>query len=150
MPSDDQTETVLSLLSRARERFTQRELGLTLSVSPKTISRWERGAHRCPPLAAAALDNILRADTNRKNGEEKFSFIDLFAGIGGMRLGFESIGGRSVFTSEWNPWAKKTYIENHGAEEPFIGDIVPQPAEEIPDHDVLLAGFPCQPFSIRS
>jgi DNA (cytosine-5)-methyltransferase 1 len=77
-----------------------------------------------------------------------FTFIDLFAGIGGIRLGFESIGGKCVFTSEWNDWAKKTYQENFGNEDTFIGDIVPYPAEDIPDHDVLLAGFPCQPFSI--
>ena len=79
---------------------------------------------------------------------EGFTFIDLFAGIGGIRLGFESIGGRCVFTSEWNEWSKKTYQANFGAEENFVGDIVPYPAEDIPDHDVLLAGFPCQPFSI--
>lgn len=78
-----------------------------------------------------------------------FTFIDLFAGIGGMRTGFEQVGGRCVFTSEWNPWAKKTYLANHGSpDEAFVGDIVPIPSAEIPDHDVLLAGFPCQPFSI--
>lgn len=79
---------------------------------------------------------------------KEFTFIDLFAGIGGIRLGFESIGGRCVFTSEWNEWSKKTYQANFGADEVFVGDIVPYPAEDIPDHDVLLAGFPCQPFSI--
>lgn len=77
-----------------------------------------------------------------------FTFIDLFAGIGGIRLGFESIGGSCVFTSEWNEWSKKTYIANFGDEGMFIGDIVPFPADDVPDHDVLLAGFPCQPFSI--
>ena len=77
-----------------------------------------------------------------------FTFIDLFAGIGGIRLGFESIGGRCVFTSEWNDYSKKTYQANFGEEENFIGDIVTFPAVDIPDHDVLLAGFPCQPFSI--
>lgn len=77
-----------------------------------------------------------------------FTFIDLFAGIGGIRLGFESIGGRCIFTSEWNEWSKKTYQANFGDDHPFIGDIVPFPAEDVPDHDVLLAGFPCQPFSI--
>lgn len=77
-----------------------------------------------------------------------FTFIDLFAGIGGIRLGFESIGGHCIFTSEWNEYSKKTYIENFGEEEIFVGDIVPFPAEQVPDHDVLLAGFPCQPFSI--
>ncbi len=79
---------------------------------------------------------------------DKFTFIDLFAGIGGIRLGFESIGGKCVFTSEWNEYSKKTYQANFGEEEHFIGDIVTFPAKEIPDHDVLLAGFPCQPFSI--
>ena len=77
-----------------------------------------------------------------------FTFIDLFAGIGGIRLGFESIGGRCVFTSEWNDWSKKTYQANFGVEDYFIGDIVHYMAEDVPDHDVLLAGFPCQPFSI--
>ena len=79
---------------------------------------------------------------------KSFTFIDLFAGIGGIRLGFESIGGRCVFTSEWNEWSKKTYQANFGVEEHFIGDITPYPTENIPNHDVLLAGFPCQPFSI--
>ena len=77
-----------------------------------------------------------------------FTFIDLFAGIGGMRLAFESVGGRCLFTSEWDQFSRQTYIENHGDLHPFIGDIVPFPASEVPDHDVLLAGFPCQPFSI--
>jgi DNA (cytosine-5)-methyltransferase 1 len=77
-----------------------------------------------------------------------FSFIDLFAGIGGMRMGFESAGGRCVFTSEWNAWARKTYAANFGENEPIAGDIREQIEDEIPDHDVLLAGFPCQPFSI--
>lgn len=77
-----------------------------------------------------------------------FTFIDLFAGIGGIRQGFQSVGGTCVFTSEWNDYSKKTYQENYGDNHPFIGDIVPYPAEDIPDHDVLLAGFPCQPFSI--
>lgn len=77
-----------------------------------------------------------------------FTFIDLFAGIGGIRLGFESINGQCIFTSEWNEWSQKTYQANFGVEDHFIGDIVPYPAEGIPDHNVLLAGFPCQPFSI--
>ena len=79
---------------------------------------------------------------------ESFTFIDLFAGIGGMRMGFESVGGRCVFTSEWNPFARKTYAANFSAEHPIAGDLREQDAEVIPDHDVLLAGFPCQPFSI--
>lgn len=79
---------------------------------------------------------------------DNFSFIDLFAGIGGIRLGFQQNGGRCVFTSEWNKWSQETYIANFGESHQIIGDIVPYDAKDIPDHDVLLAGFPCQPFSI--
>lgn len=74
-----------------------------------------------------------------------FTFIDLFAGIGGMRLGFESAGGSCVFTSEFDKFAQDTYVQNYG-EFPF-GDITLIKENEIPHHDVLLAGFPCQPFS---
>ncbi len=76
----------------------------------------------------------------------KFKFIDLFAGIGGIRLAYQNLGGKCVFTSEWNNFAKKTYEANFG-EVPF-GDITKISEKAIPDHDVLLAGFPCQPFSI--
>ena len=76
----------------------------------------------------------------------KFKFIDLFAGIGGIRLAYQNLGGKCVFTSEWNNFAKKTYEANFG-EVPF-GDITKINEKDIPDHDVLLAGFPCQPFSI--
>lgn len=79
----------------------------------------------------------------RKNS--KFTFIDLFAGIGGTRLGFESAGGKCVFTSEWDPFSQKTYEANFG-DKPH-GDITKIKSSEIPDFDVLLAGFPCQPFS---
>ena len=76
----------------------------------------------------------------------KFTFIDLFAGIGGIRLGFQMNGGRCVFSSEWDKNAAKTYYFNFG-ERPF-GDIQKIDPHSIPDFDVLLAGFPCQPFSI--
>ncbi len=76
----------------------------------------------------------------------KFKFIDLFAGIGGIRLAFQNLGGKCVFTSEWDTYSKKTYDANFG-EVPF-GDITKISENEIPDHDILLGGFPCQPFSI--
>ncbi len=76
----------------------------------------------------------------------KFTFIDLFAGIGGIRLGFQSLGGKCVFSSEWDKGAAETYEANFG-ETPF-GDITKIPVQSIPDFDILLAGFPCQPFSI--
>ncbi|MGF1487748.1 MAG: DNA cytosine methyltransferase [Prochloraceae cyanobacterium] len=76
----------------------------------------------------------------------KFRFIDLFAGIGGMRLAFENVGGECVFSSEWDIYAQNTYEANFG-ERPQ-GDITKIKPETIPDHDILLAGFPCQAFSI--
>jgi len=75
-----------------------------------------------------------------------FQFIDLFAGIGGIRLGFEAVGGECLFSSEWDTLAQDTYQANF-SERP-AGDITTINAEYIPDHDILLAGFPCQPFSI--
>ncbi len=78
--------------------------------------------------------------------KKKFKFIDLFAGIGGMRLAFEAAGGDCVFSSEYNPYAQLTYEANFG-EKP-AGDITKIDEHEIPDHDILVAGFPCQPFSI--
>ena len=75
----------------------------------------------------------------------KFDFIDLFAGIGGIRLPFQELGGRCVFTSEWDKYAKITYASNFG--EYPEGDITKISSQDIPDHDVLLGGFPCQAFS---
>ena len=75
----------------------------------------------------------------------EFTFIDLFAGIGGMRQAFEMHGGKCVFSSEWDKFAQRTYQANF-SEMPH-GDITKIPTKEIPKHDVLLAGFPCQPFS---
>ncbi len=77
-----------------------------------------------------------------------FSFIDLFAGIGGLRQGFESAGGQCVFTSEWNRFSGQTYSTNFLDTHPITGDITKVLAKDIPAHDVLLAGFPCQAFSL--
>ena len=139
-----------SLLRKARQRFTQRDLATRLKVAPKTVARWERGETPCPAMLEPALREIMQGlpVLVSENDNRRFTFIDLFAGIGGIRLGFESAGGECVITSEWNEWSKKTYLANYGDGHPFIGDIVPYPDEEIPDHDVLLGGFPCQPFSI--
>lgn len=75
-----------------------------------------------------------------------FKFIDLFAGIGGMRIAFESVNGHCVFSSEWDKYAQKTYFSNFG--ELPKGDITKIQSQEIPEHDILVAGFPCQPFSL--
>ena len=79
-------------------------------------------------------------------GNKSLTFIDLFAGIGGIRIAFEKAGCQCVFSSEWDRYAQKTYEANFG--EIPKGDIRSIPSEEIPDHDILTAGFPCQPFSI--
>lgn len=76
----------------------------------------------------------------------RFTFIDLFAGIGGIRLAFEASGGKCVFSSEWDKFAQQTYAANFG--EIPAGDITKIDAWDIPDHDILTGGFPCQPFSI--
>lgn len=78
--------------------------------------------------------------------DEQFTFIDLFAGIGGMRIAFEKAGGHCVYSNEWNKYSQQTYFANFG-EQPE-GDITQVAASSIPDHDILVAGFPCQPFSI--
>ncbi len=83
---------------------------------------------------------------NISMNNQKFTFIDLFAGIGGIRLGFESVGGECVFSSEWDKYAQQTYEANFG-EIPH-GDITQLEEKDIPDHDILLGGFPCQAFSI--
>jgi DNA (cytosine-5)-methyltransferase 1 len=88
----------------------------------------------------AFKDIVLKPQINND-----FKFIDLFAGIGGVRLGFQDAGGACVFSSEYDKGAQKTYAANHG-DLPF-GDITLIQEDNIPDHDVLLAGFPCQPFS---
>ncbi|WP_217450800.1 DNA cytosine methyltransferase [Vogesella oryzae] len=96
---------------------------------------------------AASLKAILDAVRHVKPAHDanKFTFIDLFAGIGGMRMGFQQAGGTCVFSSEFDAKAQDTYCRNHG-DYPF-GDITKINPSEIPDHDVLLGGFPCQPFS---
>jgi DNA (cytosine-5)-methyltransferase 1 len=87
-----------------------------------------------------------RVLSSKADHSSKFTFIDLFAGIGGIRLAFEDVGGRCVFSSEWDKYAQDMYEANFG-ERP-AGDITAISGEAIPKHDVLLAGFPCQPFSI--
>lgn len=150
IPSEVHTMSrdALETLKEARTRYSQKGIAEMLSVDPKTVRRWEQGQVPCPPIVGPALKELLKNNRNLPQQADNFTFIDLFAGIGGIRLGFESAGGRCVFTSEWNQYSQKTYVENYGGEHAIVGDIVPYPAEDVPDHDVLLAGFPCQPFSI--
>lgn len=140
----------VQLLSSLRTRFSQRELAMQFGVTARTLRRWETGESEPPPyLADAIRQRLLPPQTLAVEGPGHFRFIDLFAGIGGIRMGFEAHGGECVFTSEWNPFAQKTYLANFpGSTHAMIGDITKVNAADIPDHDVLLAGFPCQPFSI--
>lgn len=125
-----------------------------LGVSARSIRRYIRGeVKRIDPLKLERL----RAEANVRCGSDRpdeFRFVDLFAGIGGLRRPFEEIGGRCVFTSEWDRFCKETYTANFpepaDTDHVFAGDIRPfaDKPELVPEHDVLLAGFPCQPFSI--
>jgi DNA (cytosine-5)-methyltransferase 1 len=139
----------LELLKQARNRFSQREIAERVGRNAKTIGRWETGKTPCPAMLEPALRDMLDAPAPAfAEPDQRFRIVDLFAGIGGVRMGFEAHGAECVFSSEWNDFSKKTYLENYGDHHTFVGDIVPFPAEQVPSHDVLLAGFPCQPFSI--
>ena len=116
-----------------------------LGYCERTIYRWENGEGE---PRKAALEILRKAAEDKTKPDGTFTFIDLFAGIGGMRMGFESIGGRCVFTSEWDRYSVETYRANNLCDHDVAGDITKIAANEIPDHDILVAGFPCQPFSI--
>ena len=141
----------ITLLREARETHTQAEIAELLNVDVRTVRRWEVRDNEPPEyLSDAIRQRILPLIENSSDNTTAFRFIDLFAGIGGIRLGFEANGGKCVFTSEWNKFAQKTYMENfpQDTNHTFVGDITTVDEQDIPDHDVLLAGFPCQPFSI--
>jgi DNA (cytosine-5)-methyltransferase 1 len=121
-----------------------------LQVDLRTIYRYERAETKPTKLALATLREAAARRVEPEETEPGFRFIDLFAGIGGLRLGFQTIGGRCVFTSEWDKKCQETYALNFPDTHKIEGDIREFSArpELIPEHDVLLAGFPCQPFSI--
>lgn len=164
----------LSLIKQVIEIYDQKFVASYLNgISPdnwcrETINRWINGkaSPRLSHVEFVGLQKLL-PQPPAENIEYEFDFIDLFAGIGGIRKGFDQIGGRCVLTSEWNKYAVQTYKANHYSDPQshiFNEDIReltlsnrPDVTEEeaykyidqiIPDHDVLLAGFPCQPFSI--
>lgn len=97
-------------------------------------------------VSGAVMQLLNRQNTPSALHDAPFTFIDLFAGIGGMRIAFENVGGHCVYSNEWNKYSQQTYFANFG-EQPE-GDITKVDASSIPDHDILVAGFPCQPFSI--
>ena len=134
-------------LELAVGRFGIRGLAQQLGRSERQIGRWRSGETPLPPMLDAKLREVLGPRTGA-TAPADFTFIDLFAGIGGIRLGFERAGGRCVYTSEWNEFSQQTYQNHFRDDHQIAGDITQIEAESVPDHDVLLAGFPCQPFSI--
>lgn len=140
-------DKALDYLLAARKTKTQKEIASHLGVDVRTVRRWQAGEIEPPAYIVPALQQLLPLEVPLQ-GEPDFRFVDLFAGIGGIRTAFEAIGGQCVFTSEWDSYAQKTYAENYRDGHPVHGDITQVAAKDVPDHDVLLAGFPCQPFSI--
>lgn len=135
---------------RKKLGLTQKDFADALGLGKngeRTLRRWENGESTPSPIIYKSI--ISFADEipfkNTPEDEAKFRFIDLFAGIGGIRIPFQELGGRCVFTSEWDKFAQKSYRLNFG--EVPEGDITKINAPDIPDFDILLAGFPCQPFS---
>jgi DNA (cytosine-5)-methyltransferase 1 len=131
---------------RVRAGLSVEDLALMTGYSVRQVQRWEAGDGAPREAAVQLLRSMVAAAPEKAAG--RFNFIDLFAGIGGIRKGFDAIGGHCVFTSEWNKFAQQTYAANFRDNHPPHGDITTIDTDEIPDHDVLLAGFPCQPFSI--
>lgn len=137
------------LLERVCFIFTQQAVADHLGLTREEVNRWLKGRVNIPDQYEFSLREMLPQKPKHYEKPD-FTFIDLFAGIGGIRKGFESVGGSCVFTSEWDAYAQRTYAANHylPLDEEIAGDITKVNPADIPDHDVLLAGFPCQPFSI--
>lgn len=136
----------LRYLHEALKHRSQADIARHLGKDVRTVRRWV-AEQTIPAHYGYALQALLPfAPPVREHSA--FTFIDLFAGVGGIRAAFEDIGGCCVFTSEWDEYAQKTYAENYRDGHVIHGDITKIPPADVPDHDVLLAGFPCQPFSI--
>lgn len=136
---------------RQQAQMELSDLATEFSVTLETAAAWEHGSIKVPVRVLQALrllKDFAPAAPIARPVIPSFTFIDLFAGIGGLRRGFEPVGGRCVFTSEWDKYSQLTYRANNDCDHEVAGDITKVPLADIPDHDVLLAGFPCQPFSI--
>lgn len=137
-------------LTKLHDLIGEDQLAELLDVTNKTLRNWlKEESIPKESTVSAKFDQIINSIAAPSiNTNANFTFIDLFAGIGGIRRGFESIGGQCVFTSEWDKYSQKTYRANYPDHHPVVGDITKVDESLIPDHDVLLAGFPCQPFSL--
>jgi DNA (cytosine-5)-methyltransferase 1 len=132
---------------RCRAGYSIEALAEELGYSERQVFRWESGSIKPRKAVMDRMRDLAGPDT-QPHSSAGFTFIDLFAGIGGLRSAFDSVGGRCVFTSEWDKYAQLTYAANYRENRPIAGDITKVDAGDIPSHDVLVAGFPCQPFSI--
>lgn len=139
---------VYEVLKQTRCIYSQAKIAEHLSVDIKTVKRWEAKETEPPSYLKPALQQMLFGTRKHEVKNPSFKFIDLFAGIGGLRLAFERAGGECVFTSEYNDYSIKTYLANFDCPHPVEGDITQVNELDVPDHDVLIAGFPCQPFSL--
>lgn len=132
--------------------MTREQVAEELGVSERQVRRYETEKTKARPRDIRVLMGLAAAGAKSASVQASvpFRFIDLFAGIGGLRLGFESVGGRCVFTSEWDEGARTTYSRNFRDNHEIGGDVREFSADpsKVPEHDVVLAGFPCQPFSI--
>jgi len=137
-------------LSKLYSLVGEEQLAELLGITTKTLKNWfKEESIPKESTVSAKLDQILSSITKpHRDPKAEFTFIDLFAGIGGIRQGFESIGGQCIFTSEWDRFSQKTYRTNFPDSHPIVGDITKVDTALVPEHDVLLAGFPCQPFSL--
>ena len=136
---------------RERLGLSQQSLAELVGYSRRTVHRWENGETNPKPATVHFLRQAVQESGWLDLGVPQaadFTFIDLFAGIGGMRFGFEANSGRCVYTSEWDRFCRQTYRANFPTGEEIAGDIREVHASDIPQHDLLLAGFPCQPFSL--
>jgi DNA (cytosine-5)-methyltransferase 1 len=137
---------ISSVVEHALRYWTQAELAEKVGVQPRTVRRWLAGEASPKWGIEKAIEYELARDDRPRQPD--FTFIDLFAGIGGLRRGFERLNGRCVFTSEWDSHAVRTYKANFPDADDIAGDITKIDPGDIPAHDLLLGGFPCQPFSL--
>lgn len=144
--SPSEQDPVLRVVKHALRFWTQAELAKRLGVQARTVRRWVAGESVPKWGVIRSLEDELARDERPR--EPDFTFIDLFAGIGGLRRPFEELNGRCVFTSEWDAHAARTYTANFPDGHAIWGDITKKLPVHVPEHDLLLAGFPCQPFSL--
>ena len=141
---------------RKEAGFSIDEAAYLIGETAGTVRSYEsngKSGTEAPPLVIEIIKKAVSERHSVQGGSgNSFRFVDVFAGIGGMRFPFDEIGGKCVFTAEWNKFSRQTYIANFpdGKDHELVGDIRPyaKEPERIPAHDLLLAGFPCQPFSI--